>query len=507
MKKRVLALACACLLALGAFGGAAFALEKEDVTIMFLGSNSSVDLNTDYVASLLEENTGFKVQYDQLPSTNADERLMMEVAAGTSYDLLALSTTQYQMLLGQGALMPLDDLLEKYPNVKANIKEVGWAYCTSTDGHIYGVPNVDDATFATDIGYRKDIFDQYGWTEPNTVDEFYQLLVDIKEQTGLIPLTGNEGFHAEIASGFGLSYSITIDENGQAQSYLRDPGMKEYLAFMNQLYTEGLIDVDWPVNTADTINQKISSGQAVMTRMSHWSPTPWYNALVETVPEVEFSNILPLSDENGEKVVAISDGVSRVFAIPAGTDPERADLVMQMIDARLSEEIYWLFNDGIEGTHYTMGEDGIPVPIQPIFEEDMNYGSEFQIGRNQFVHPTSWLCRVQKNPVQYAVFSDANTKVAAYPLTPDPMKFASYDALEQYSAALNKMCNDYFIAVIAGTESLDSYDEFVASWEAAGGLELEAGATEWYAANPDLVDAAMHSVSPYADLFGYQQGE
>lgn len=138
----------------------------------------------------------------------------------------------------------------------------------------------------------------------------------------------------------------------------------------------------------------------------------------------------------------------------------------------------------------------------------MNYGSEFQIGRNQFVHPTSWLCRVQKNPVQYAVFSDANTKVAAYPLTPDPMKFASYDALEQYSAALNKMCNDYFIAVIAGTESLDSYDEFVASWEAAGRPRIGSGRDRMVRRQPRSRGRhAMHSVSPYADLFGYQQGE
>lgn len=352
--------------------------------------------------------------------------------------------------------------------------------------------------------FRADIFAKYGWEEAATPEEFYGLCKAIKEETGLIPMTGNWGCVDEIASGFGLSYSLVVDEDGQAQSYLRNPGMKEYLTYMNKLYNEGLIDIDWPVNTGDTINQKMASGQAVMTRLWHWSPTSWYNALVESAPDAEFSNILPLADTDGNRIIAITDGVENVFSMPATISDERADLVMQMIEARLTKDTYWLMNDGIEGTHYTIGEDGLPVPIQPAFEQDMNYGNSFQIGRNQFEHPTTWSARVQKNPVQFAVFSDMNTKAAQYPLTPDLFKFAAYDAQAQYSAALTKKCNDYFIAVIAGTESLDSYDDFVASWEAAGGLELEAGATEWYAANEGLVDAARNSESPYTDMFGYQ---
>ena len=57
--------------------------------------------------------------------------------------------------------------------------------------------------------------------------------------------------------------------------------------------------------------------------------------------------------------------------------------------------------------------------------------------------------------------------------------------------------------MIAGTESLDSYDDFVAEWEAAGGKALEEAATAWYRENPELVEAARESTSPYNEIFGY----
>jgi hypothetical protein len=44
----------------------------------------------------------------------------------------------------------------------------------------------------------------------------------------------------------------------------------------------------------------------------------------------------------------------------------------------------------------------------------------------------------------------------------------------------------------------------VKEWEEAGGLALEEAATAWYHANPELVNAARESTSPYNAIFGYE---
>ena len=63
---------------------------------------------------VLKETTGYDVEYYALPAENADEKLVMEVAGGASYDIIQCSPDQFQTLMSQGALMPLNDLLDVY---------------------------------------------------------------------------------------------------------------------------------------------------------------------------------------------------------------------------------------------------------------------------------------------------------------------------------------------------------------------------------------------------------
>ncbi len=498
MNKRLLSLLLAVMMLLGVSLAAVNA--EEDKTLKMLVPALAIDMNTDYVGLKLEEITGFKVQYDYISD---DNQLAMEIASGTDYDLISVSPPMYQTLLAQGALKDIAPLLT--PEIKDAISPLGWTYTGTADGGIYGVPNVDDAVYVGGIGYRTDIFAQHNYQEPNTVDEFYALLQAIKNDTGMIPLTGMNAFEPVIASGFGLSYDFVVDdEKDTIVSYLRNPGLKEYLAFMNKLYTEGLIDVDWPVNTGDNINEKMSSNKAAMTFAAHWSTLNWVNALVENgQKDAYFKTIVPLEDKDGKRHIAVSNGITRVFVIPVTASDEDAKRTIEMIGSRLKPENYWRFNAGDEGVHYTLDEAGTPIPILPIFNDNMNQGSNFQIGRNQHEHPLTWMARVHKTQVQWDTFYDANSKAAAFGFEGNPMTFARFPEFTEYSSALSTLANDYFLQVIAGTESLDNYDSFVAEWESAGGLALEEAATNWYKENPELVNAARESYSPYSEVFGY----
>ena len=501
MKKRVISLLVAMALLIGVIGIAA--ADGEKPTVKLLASAQSFDMNEDIVAKMLFDATGLPVEY---ANWNDESALMLEISSGTEYDAVQVNTNLFQTLKAQNALKDISGLLEDYPDIKDAISEKGWIYVSSGDA-VYGIPNVDDAVYTGGIGYREDIFNEFGISaDVATIDDFYNMLVEIKEKTGLIPLTGNAAVEPVIASGFGLSYDYVIDEEtDEVKSWLRNPGMKEYLVWMNKVYNEGLIDVDWPVNNGDTINTKMSSGAAVMTVAYHWSPLTWVNALVESGDEdAYFDQIVPLEDANGKRHIAVSNGVGSIWVVPATASDERTRYFLDVVSSRLQEDVYWMFNDGYEGTHYYFDENHYPIPIQPKFNDDMKNGDKYQLGRNQFVHPFSWMARVHKTQVQWDAFYDANSKAAYYGFEGKPLTFASFPEYAEYYSALNTLCNDYFKQVIAGAESIDSYDDFVAEWEASGGLELEAAATEWYHANPELVEMARESYSPYNSIFGYE---
>lgn len=478
-------------------------LAEDKKTIRFLTVSQSIDMNTDYVGVLLEEMTGYHVEYEYW---NSEDSLALEMTSNTEYDLITLKPAMYQTMLAQGALKNIAPLLEQYPDLKAAIAEVGWTYCTAEDGGIYGIPRITDPVHVTAMGYRTDIFAQYGYTEPNTIDELYNLMVSIKNDTGLIPMTGSESIIPVIASAFGITSSPwMVDEATQSvYSYLRAPGMKEYLAWMSKAYAEGLIDVDWPVNTTATITEKMGTSKAVMSTARHSATRPWIVAMRESgIADADIRTFIELEDANGERHINCNNGVSRVEVIPVTASDEDALYTLAMIASRNTEDVYWAFNCGIEGTHYYFDEDGYPLPILPIFTENMNNGDKYQLGRNQYVHPIAWMARVHKTEEQWNTFYDANSKAAAYPFTGDPLTYASFPEYAEYNSALETKCTDFFMQIIAGTASLDDYDSFVAEWEASGGKELEEAATVWYREHPALVKAAMSSNSPYAEIFGY----
>lgn len=95
-------------------GGASELLGPGNVTLKRLGYNTGFDVNTDYMVPVMEKSTGYKVEFSMLPAQNPDQKLLMDVASGADYDIVNLSLNQFRTLLSKNALLPLNDLLDKY---------------------------------------------------------------------------------------------------------------------------------------------------------------------------------------------------------------------------------------------------------------------------------------------------------------------------------------------------------------------------------------------------------
>ncbi|MBO9596714.1 MAG: extracellular solute-binding protein [Cohnella sp.] len=447
--------------------------------LKFLAANAGFDPNKDPAAALIEEVTGYKVNYNMLPADKADEKLNLEMASGAYYDLMGVTKPQFAGLVNQNAILPLNDLIDKFgPNIKKAI-ETKVFNVTTIGGKIYGVPymgNGELITWGTIV--RQDVLDQLGLKMPTTLDELYTTLKTIKEKTDLIPFVSDNAFIESIASGFGLS-TQWYESNGQLSSIIKQPGMPQYLEFMAKLYKEGLIDKDLPVSKLETAKEKFASGKAAMMRFGWGSSLPEtvLPAVEKNVPNFKYKMMSPLKGANGKSEILVDRGVGRVAVIPKVSKyPED---VIKFIDKKLELDTFKYIGIGKEGVEYKF-ENGQYYPILPKFNEQRTNIWWYLDAVDTKNWPDYWLARNRKNPLSNAVFTEIQKDKATAGKFDPTSYFPPGPAGIKYVQSLDAMNKEYYIKVIAGAENISSFDKYVSSWDNAGGKELTAEMNELY---------------------------
>lgn len=463
--------------------------EKPVLNILFY--NQPYDMNADAAKEIMEELTGYEVVYHNLPSENASEKLMLEIASGTQYDMIyRCKEKDYKNLLNQNALMDCSDLIEKYGDeLLKNINELDWGRVTGENGEIYGVPYPGNqqaadtlyGAFSGGIAYRSDILEALGKEIPKTIDEFYDVLTAYKEAYGTAPLSLKATANVDaIASAFGFGNAEWYDVDGELVHRIRLDGFKDYIAFMQKLYAEELLDNDMPINASKNCREKFTNGTALCINMNFWDIPTIKEALELNNPEAKavFSVALA-ADENTPGVVTIGNGSSEICVIPkTAENPEHAMIWYNIIsNADICKQIYI----GTEGVHHEV-VDGQYYPIFPAFDELANSdkytgsveGSEMK---------KQWMARARKTEEMAEAFDQMNEDADSYTRIDSYTAYAAgLPALTEYSSALSTAISDIIIAgIVEGGDPQAVVDECIATWEREGGLECEKEINEWYA--------------------------
>lgn len=456
-------------------------LSAEKPVLKMLMGFRNFDPNNYPVATMLEQKTGYKVQYEMLPLEGPNEKLNLLMANKEPYDILKLSRDQYMKLAVEGALEPLDDLVKNYGKTLISVNDAEAIESTKVNGKLYAIPEQAPRPYVGGaIAVRQDIMDELKLSTPTNPDEFYNVLKTIKEKKNMIPLTGYASIVSEIASAFGISYQWD-EKDGKIINWLENPRMKEYLTFMNKLYKEGLIDSEWPVNNTSTIQQKFTSGKAAMLGYS-WSWAPTLNpALEKNVPTAKVSLIPALKGKDGKGVIGLSaTGVTSYIAIPKVS--KNKEHAMNYMDLKVQPELFKLLTIGQENVHFKKEADGKEWPILPIFNDDRGNADMYLTSSDIKAYREYWLLRVRKVKIQGEYFDEMQKQVPMAKV--NPLNFAPpSEAAGTYGQKLGKMENDFIIKVIAGAESLDNYDKFMQQWKAEGGEAISKEHNEWYSKN------------------------
>ncbi|MDR1060623.1 MAG: extracellular solute-binding protein [Clostridiales bacterium] len=259
-------------------GAAAGGAAGERITLTFFDKNSG-EAFSDPVALEVAERTGINLEIQQ-PTGNPEEKLSLLLASGELPDIVLMDRRSdiVNQYIAAGGLIALNDLIDEHgPDIKAMYGDV-LKKSLYEDGKNYFLNNWYgvDPDPGRGINIRMDLLKEMGYGaqaergDPFTQRQFVEMLAAFKAQYSgdgsAIPFTVNGEYMETVFSTFKGMYGMKRyyeQDGGQLQLDVRDPRYLEMARFVNQLYRDGLMDKEWPVNKDDIFNQKLISGQVM----------------------------------------------------------------------------------------------------------------------------------------------------------------------------------------------------------------------------------------------------
>lgn len=359
-----------------------YPIVNEPITFKIMGRKDpgATDWSELEVFKRLTELTNINFEFELSEGDTFNEQKNIALVGGEYGDMIwradRTSITDEETYGPQGVFLDLTDLINQYaPNIKALLEERPdiKAAVTSMDGKIYGLPYAfETATTQGHTGFFDSRWmENVGITKvPETTDELYDMLVKFKEMdangngdaTDEIPF-GCQGLNTTIrrllipaftGTAEGLGFDI---KNGEVVYAPALPEYKEFLAYTNKLYTEGLLDPEFSTQTSQQWQAKV---KADMYGVYSASPT----LLDAETTSTKQLSLPPLtSSTNSEKIAIQPDNLypARAFITDKCKNPVAAIRLLDMFYATAENAVEGFSGQtlflGYEGEHWKYTDD------------------------------------------------------------------------------------------------------------------------------------------------------
>jgi putative aldouronate transport system substrate-binding protein len=333
----------------------------------------------------IEENLNVTFNWDILVG-DKDQKIGVMIAGGEYADILHVDSPKFYEA---GALVPLDDLFDKYaPRLKAHYANA-WERMKEDDGHVYTLPvwgvetGRDYNTWYGDsaMWVQKEVLKEFGYPKIKTVDEYFDLLIKYKEKYPTIkgmptiaftilvyswrtfPLINPPNFLA----GFPNDGRGTVDPvTHEYKVFLGQDISKRWFKKLNEMNAMGIIDRSCFVDNYDQYLSKIASGRVLGFHDQAWqfqsaesalTNQGMYNRTYAPLPVVFDESIRPRYRNRSLPNIGQGIGIS----IKA-KDPVR---IIRFLDAQLDDEVQKVIGFyGFLNEDYHVGENGQPYRTQ-----------------------------------------------------------------------------------------------------------------------------------------------
>ena len=346
--------------------------EPIELSFFYAGLNGTTPFEDDYPVFVEAARLTNVTLKGTVPTTNSDpiQAFNTLMASGKLDDVVVTYKDDFDKYAGQGAFIPLDDLIEQYaPNLKAFLEDHPDIKkgITSFDGHIYCIPYIQDGETAKGWYIRQDWLDKLNLSVPTTIDEYYNVLKAFKEQdpngNGVadeVPFFDREANLNAIYNLCGIRKEFSVDpDTGKVVYGKYTPEFKDAVTTAAQWYKEGLIDQEIFTRGANAREELLGNNIGGTTHDWFTSTSSYNDKLKDSVPGINFAAIAPPADKNG-KVWEDTTRTGAYVGWGISSTNKHPEETIKYFDFWFTDFGRTLFNYGIEGQQYTL-VDGKPV--------------------------------------------------------------------------------------------------------------------------------------------------
>jgi putative aldouronate transport system substrate-binding protein len=412
MKKRAVFLAAAVLSILFAGcvrNGASTAGTKKPIQFTLYNDDTSEDMPfTDPVAKMITSRTGVTLIVDH-PVGGDQQAIPLMIASG-QYPDLVYARGKISLLIEAGAVIPLDDLIEKKGKY---IKELYGDQLirlrnSINDPHIYtlGTYDVIPGIWKTDgtMQMQHAVLKELGYPRMRTLDDYEKALKTYMDKYPTINGRKTIGFSMLIdtwqwyislsnPSGFLTGHPddgqwFVDQQTLEARYKFLDPDTKYFYKWLNRMNSEGILDPESFTQKEDIWKEKIAAGRVLGLAYPAWGYSDSRTFLINGGMQDRTYAYLPIMLNESYKCAVLKGseftGGWGIAITTACKDPERA---FEFLDWMCSEEAQILVNWGIEELNYKVvnGKRIVPDEEQRRFETDPDYRKK--TGLEQWVYP------------------------------------------------------------------------------------------------------------------------
>lgn len=339
-------------------------LAPAKLTIVLYGdeTNRMKELAKTEFYNVIKQEINAEVEFQFLPwSEYAGGKTDLMLSTGE--DFATYTDINYMVKsVAKGVYADLTPYLDAAPDLSANVDEASFT-AFQLGGKQYAIPvgNKPNSAEFYSVLVRQDLLEEVGMTSVSSLaelEEFYDKVHAIHPE--LIGYASTDArrmllYDYTDKNLYWQNEFIALDESAeddQIISWFESEDFKKYAGLMRGWYQKGIIPKYAATNTPQ-LQSDWNSGKAIFWAGTAARPFEGAATISQAVPEAKLANYFL---GTGRPKISRGTYSTAFFVSSAAKDPERYVMFFNLLQK--NQELYDLFAYGIEGTDYTLDENG-----------------------------------------------------------------------------------------------------------------------------------------------------